>query len=133
MFSSDLRFSNRHGVFKKNYQLSIVYVMREIKITTKLIKITTKLIKLKLYTWGIFIDLQKAFDTVDHTIPLKKYHYGVRSIVNDWFTCYLTEITEIGPLNRSKKATVLSRVPQGSVLGPLLVCLTTALYNICNS
>ena len=42
--------------------------------------------------------------------------------MNDWFTSYLTarkKITEIGPLNISKKATVLSGVPQGSVLGPL--------------
>ena len=74
----------------------------------------------KLYTCGIFIDLQKAFDTVDHTILLKKLdHYGVREIVNDWFTSYLTarkQITEIGPLNICKKATVLSGVPQGSVV-----------------
>ena len=57
--SSHLRFFNRHGVFKK--KLSMIYFLRnernQLKITTKFIKLTTKLIKLKLYTWGIFIDL----------------------------------------------------------------------------
>ena len=61
------------------------------------------------------------------------YNYGVRGIVNDLFTSYLTgrkQITGIGPLNRFKKATVSSGVPHGSVLGAsALPCLNVT----CNS
>ena len=75
------------------------------------------------YTLGIFLDLKKAFDTVDHGVLLAKLnHYGFRGLANTWFKNYLgnrKQFVHINGENSSHKE-MLCGVPQGSVLGPLL-------------
>ena len=74
----------------------------------------------------MFIDLKKAFDTVDHKILLDKlYYYGFQGIVNRWFSSYLTNHTQTTEINSYTwdKEVVSCGVPQGSVLGLLLFLL----------
>ena len=72
---------------------------------------------------GVFIDLKKALDTVDHNILLDKLnHYGFREIVKDWFSSYLNnrmQSTQIGPYISNKANVISCGIPQVSVLGPL--------------
>ena len=72
---------------------------------------------------GVFVDFQKAFDTVNHNILLKKLeHYGIRGIVNNLFKSYLTNRQQYVTINGSESSMkyIHHGIPQGSVLGPLL-------------
>ena len=71
----------------------------------------------------MFVDLQKAFDTVDYQILLAKLnHYGICGISNDWFKSYLSNRNQYVYINGfdSGLTTINCGVPQGSVLRPLL-------------
>ena len=49
---------------------------------------------------GIFVDFQKAFDTVDHNILIQKLnYYGVRGTANNWFSSYLENRTQFVSIN----------------------------------
>ena len=72
---------------------------------------------------GVFVDLQKAFDTVEHSILLKKLdYYGIRGTENNLLQTYLQNRHHRVKISNSKSQNTLIKhgVPQGSVLGPLL-------------
>ena len=74
-------------------------------------------------TCGIFLDLQKAFDTVDHKILFSELkHYGIRGVPLQYFKTFLTQRHQYVSIKNSISGTLTNdhSVPQGSVLGQLL-------------
>ncbi len=112
--ANNILYENQFGFRKKN---STVHAL--IQITEQIRESIDK----GKYGCGIFIDLRKAFDTVNHNILLKKLeHYGIRGSILKWFESYLSNRKQFVVFNgqSSDLKSISCGVPQGSVLGPLL-------------
>ena len=106
----DLQFGFRKKYSTNHALLSITEKIREY-------------IDNKKFACGVFVDLEKAFDTVNHSILISKLeNYGIRGNSNKWIASYLESRTQKVTLNgfSSKSANITCGVPQGSILGPLL-------------
>ena len=112
--SQNIFYENQFG-FRKGHSTShaINYSINHIKSE----------LKNKNYVLGIFIDLSKAFDTIDHQQLIQKLnYYGVRGSANNLISSYLSKRTQYTEClgAKSDALDVIFGVPQGSVLGPLL-------------
>ena len=88
-------------------------------------KITTAIDR-KEITAGVFLDLSKAFDTLNHEILLAKLqHYGINGLTLKWIKSYLMGRKQFVQIkeSRSSEQTIVCGIPQGSILGPLLFIL----------
>jgi len=74
-------------------------------------------------TGAVFLDLTRAFDTINHsTLITKLSTYGVSDKELDWFQSYLFQRTQTIDINAtfSEEKPIFTGVPQGTILGPLL-------------
>ena len=88
-----------------------------------LIENIEKAIDNKMFVCGVFVDFQKAFDTVDRNLLLHKLsRYGIRDIANCWFSSYLCNRKQFLTISEfdSEIQSFQYWVPQGSTLGTLL-------------
>ena len=82
------------------------------------------------FTIGVFIDLNKAFHTVDHSVPVTKLdHYGIRGVVKQWLGSYLENRKQYVYNGTDSGILPIScGVPQGSIIGPsLFYCMSIAM------
>ena len=116
-----MSFITAHSIFT-----SAQYGFREGKSTTqaviKLLSYINEAYHSKTYCVCFFLDLRKAFDTINHEIMFKKlFHYGFRGTSHDYLKSYFKNRKQCVYLNDFKSGleSIKCGVPQGSILGPL--------------
>ena len=124
IYNRFFEFLKKHTtIYKAQYGFQ-----KQLSITHALFDIFTTLLEnvnLNLFTGLVFLDLQKAFDTVSHNVPLtKQEHYGIRGSANLYIKSFLNrkQYTFIDD-HKSKVESITYGVAQGSSLGPLLFLL----------
>ena len=104
--------------FRKNHSTSLVLI--------HLIKKISSAIDRHEIAAGVFLDLSKAFDTLDHEILIAKLaHYGILDAALRWIKSYVSCRQQFVQFNVacSTAQTIKCRVPQGSILGTLFFML----------
>jgi hypothetical protein len=104
--------------FRKNHSTvtSLIHLINKIATSIDEKKITV----------GVFLDLSKAFDTLDHqTLFTKLEHYGIRGMALQWIKSYFYDRRQYVQFNEisSTENNIICGVPQGSILGPLFFLL----------
>ena len=125
MYNRMIEFAEQYNIlyrcqfgFRKNYSTSHALI--------DLINRISSAIDQRETTVGVFLDLSKAFDTLDHQILFTKLeHYGIRDVALQWIKSYFSCRQQFVQINQtcSSMQTIKCGVPQGSILGPLFFIL----------
>ena len=125
IYSRIYSFAQSHGIINSNQ-----FGFRKSHSTSHAVNYSVKIIDDALreqkHVLGIFVDLSKAFDTIDHkTLLVKLNRYGIRGQAQSLIKSYLSRRTQYTEVlgEKSDRLTIEYGVPQGSVLGPLLFLL----------
>ena len=115
--ASNILANNQYG-FRENHSTYMALLNLVDQITNELDN--------KQFSFGICIDLSKAFDTLDHEILISKLnHYGITGTANKWFYSYLEKRKQFVTIDSVSSDTRIIKcgVLQDSILGPLLFIL----------
>ena len=106
--------------------VSVYRLAKILKLTPVPLWISERPIDQRETTVGVFLDVSKAFDTLDHQILFTKLeHYGIRDVALQWIKSYFSCRRQFVQINQtcSSTQTIKCGVPQGSILGPLFFIL----------
>ena len=125
VYTRMIHFADQNGIISKN-QFGFVKNCSTEQAILNLTQTISNNIDAKLLTLGVFLDISKAFDSINHELLLKKlYCYGMRGTIYNWLESYLANRNQYISLNSATSSLLYVQygVPQGSILGPLLFLL----------